>query len=139
MCELVERIVSGDVLIAIIVRSDFDQAGIHFLTEPQLSQQLAYINHPRGKRIAAHFQKPVLQKTVSTQEVLIIKSGILRVDLYDPKDVFLESRLLKSGDIILLAGGGHGFEVIEDVRMIEVKQGPYSDQAEKTLISHDPI
>ena len=39
---------------------------------------------------------------------------------------YLESRVLEGGDTILLAGGGHGFEVLEDLAMIEVKQGPYA-------------
>ena len=61
-----------------------------------------------------------------TQEVLIIKKGILRVDFYDEYEDYLESRNLYAGDIILLVSGGHGFKVIDEVEMIEVKQGPYS-------------
>ena len=31
----------------------------------------------------------------------------------------------------MLVSGGHGFSVLEEVEMIEVKQGPYSGDADK--------
>jgi hypothetical protein len=67
-----------------------------------------------------------------TQEVLFIRKGVLRVDFYNNDKSYLESRMLHGGDTILLATGGHGFEVIEEVEMIEVKQGPYAGEADKT-------
>ncbi len=45
---------------------------------------------------------------------------------------YIFSEILCSGDIILLSKGGHGFEVLEDIEMIEVKQGPYSGDKDKT-------
>ena len=66
-----------------------------------------------------------------TQEVLFIKKGILRVDFYDEYEDYLESRDLHAGDIILLVSGGHGFQVLEEVEMIEVKQGPYAGEEDK--------
>ena len=44
----------------------------------------------------------------------------------------MESRILEAGDVILLATGGHGFEVLEEIEMIEVKQGPYTGDQDKT-------
>ena len=32
----------------------------------------------------------------------------------------------QTGDKILLAQGGHGFEMLEDTVFFEVKQGPYA-------------
>ena len=73
----------------------------------------------------------VHRNVVLTQEVLFIKKGILRVDFYDEYEDYLESRNLLAGDVILLISGGHGFKVIEEVEMIEVKQGPYSGEQDK--------
>jgi mannose-6-phosphate isomerase-like protein (cupin superfamily) len=67
-----------------------------------------------------------------TQEVLFIKRGKLRVDFYDKNQIYLESYVLETGDAILLASGGHGFEVLEEVEVIEVKQGPYCGENDKT-------
>lgn len=55
----------------------------------------------------------------------------MRVDFYDEYEDYLESRDLKAGDIILLVSGGHGFQVLEDVEMVEVKQGPYAGENDK--------
>ena len=67
-----------------------------------------------------------------TKEVLLIKSGKVRVDFYDDDQNYLESRILYQGDVILLAFGGHGFEMLEPSEMIEIKQGPYAGEADKT-------
>jgi mannose-6-phosphate isomerase-like protein (cupin superfamily) len=127
-----ETLKVGDQLFAIIVSRDFDRSGIHFFTPNDLSQQLAYMRHPAGKVIDPHIHNPVSRNVQYTQEVLFIKRGRLRVDFYDNDQRYLESRILQAGDVILLATGGHGFEVLEEIEMIEVKQGPYAGDDDKT-------
>jgi len=129
---MIEHFTHNGELLALIVYHNFKEADIHFFTPNNLSQQLAYMNHPAGKVIQPHIHNPVPRKVHFTQEVLFIRSGKLRVDFYDTERNYLESRLLQSGDVILLASGGHGFEVIEDIEMIEVKQGPYTGEEDKT-------
>jgi len=122
-------------IMAIIISHNFNEKGIHFFTPNEFSQQLAYMNHPSGKIIEPHYHNAVQRNVVFTQEVLIIKKGKLKVDFYDEDLNHKDSRILEAGDIILLSAGGHGFEVIEDVEMIEVKQGPYQGEADKTRFS----
>ena len=129
---MIETLKSGDQLLAVIVSRDFDEPGIHFFTPNDLSQQLAYMHHPSGKVIEPHVHNPVSRNVHYTQEVLFIKRGKLRVDFYDSAQNYLESRILHGGDVILLATGGHGFEVLEELEMIEVKQGPYAGDRDKT-------
>ncbi len=129
---MIERIIYEDRELAIIIRSDFCETGIHFLTEGDYSQQLAYMHHPRGKIIDAHIHNYEERKVVYTQEVLVIKRGSLRVDFYTDECSYIESVILYAGDIILLAAGGHGFEVLEEVEMVEIKQGPYLGEKDKT-------
>ncbi len=129
---MLEYIKDKGVVLGIIVSSSFNASGIHFFTPPEYSQQLAYMHHPEGKMIEPHVHNPVARKVMLTQEVLFIKRGKLRVDFYSQDKVYLESRMLCAGDIILLASGGHGFEVLEEVEMIEVKQGPYAGELDKT-------
>jgi hypothetical protein len=129
----IEHIRAGEQLLAIIVPHDFDDAGITFFTPDDLSQQLAYMRHPAGKEIAAHGHNPVPRQVHFTHEVLLIKRGKLRVDFYDDAASYLESRILTGGDVILLMGGGHGFEVLEETEMFEVKQGPYAGGQDKTV------
>jgi mannose-6-phosphate isomerase-like protein (cupin superfamily) len=131
--QLVEQIKnSNGQIMAIIISHRFNEKGIHFFTPDEFSQQLAYMNHPKGKIIDPHYHNAVQRNVVFTQEVLIIKKGKLKVDFYDDVLNYTESRILEDGDVILLSAGGHGFEVIEDVEMIEVKQGPYQGESDKT-------
>ncbi|MBF0278469.1 MAG: hypothetical protein HQM13_11780 [SAR324 cluster bacterium] len=129
---MLTRIECNGKLISIIVKSSYRKEGISFFTPDEFSQQLAYMNHPAGKAILPHFHNPVPREVVYTQEILLIKKGKLRADFYDDQQNYLESHILESGDLILLASGGHGFEVLEEIEMIEVKQGPYVGPEEKT-------
>ena len=119
-------------LLALVLSNRFNEPGIHFFTPSDFSQQLAYMRHPAGKIIAPHVHNPMPREVRSTLEVLFIKRGRLRVDFYDAERNYLESRELTAGDVILLATGGHGFEVLEELEMIEVKQGPYTGEMDKT-------
>ena len=133
--ENIENIVYEGQILAIIIRNNFNKPGIHFFTPNEFSQQLAYMNHPKGKIIEPHFHNPIERSVIYTQEVLLLKKGILKVNFYDNHQQFLFSRILTQGDVILLASGGHGFEVIEEIEMIEIKQGPYQGDNDKVRFS----
>lgn len=127
----VEEVRKKNKLLAMIIRNDYDCEGVDFITPNEYSQQLAYMHHPAGKTIDAHVHNLVHRNVVMTQEVLFIKKGVLRVDFYDEYEDYLESRDLHAGDVILLVSGGHGFCALEEVEMIEVKQGPYAGEGDK--------
>ncbi len=135
---MIDRITHNNELLAMIISNRFAEPGIHFFTPNHLSQQLAYMRHPAGKVIKPHIHNPVPREVHYTQEVLFLKKGKLRVDFYDEQQNYLESRILEAGDVILLATGGHGFEVIEEIEMIEVKQGPYAGELDKTRFEGIP-
>jgi hypothetical protein len=90
---------------------------------------------PRGQQIAPHVHNPNPREVVYTQEVLIIREGRLRVDFYDAERRYLESRELEPWDVVMLIRGGHGFEVLEDLELLEVKQGPYLGDEDKSRFS----
>jgi len=118
-----------------LLRTEYRADGIQFFTPSDFSQQLAYMNRPEGYVIAPHVHNPVAREVHFTNEVLFVKSGKVRVDFYDEEQNYLESRVLVKGDVILLASGGHGFEMLEATELIEVKQGPYAGEADKTRFS----
>jgi mannose-6-phosphate isomerase-like protein (cupin superfamily) len=132
---MVEEILSEGTVLALILRASFEKPGIHFFTPDDYSQQLGYMCHPRGKIIEPHVHNEVPRAINLTQEVLFIRRGKVRVDFYTDKQVYTESRVLDAGDVILLASGGHGFEALEELEMIEVKQGPYVGGLDKTRFS----
>ena len=127
-----EEVINNCKTIAIIIRNSFSEDGIRFFTPTYFSQQLAFMKHPTGRIISPHFHNIVKREVQLTQEVIFIKRGLLRVDFYDDEKVCIKSRVLGQGDVILLASGGHGFKVLEDIEMIEVKQGPFAGDADKT-------
>lgn len=118
--------------LAIIIYASFNNPGIEFFTPSSFSQQLAYMHHPAGKVIEAHVHNPVTRTVQFTQETLFIRRGRIRADFFDEARNYLESRVLGQGDVIMLICGGHGFEVLEEIEMIEVKQGPYAEGRDKT-------
>jgi len=134
---LIDRIKHGNKELALIVRHSFHADGIKFFTPDNYSQQIGYMNRPSGYVIAPHVHKPVPRQVEYTKEVLYIKSGRLRVDFYSEGQDYLESTILETGDVILLAFGGHGFVMLETSEIIEVKQGPYSGGHDKTRF--DPV
>ena len=127
-----EEIVLDGQLCAVILPANFDEPGIQFFTSNELSQQLASMSYTTGKVIPAHTHNPVHREVSHTQEALFIRKGKVRVDFYTPEREYRKSRVLRAGDVILLISGGHGFEVLEDVNMVEIKQGPYVGDADKT-------
>ena len=132
---MTEEILHDGRLLALILRSGFRADGIRFFTPSDFSQQLGYMNRAQGYVIPPHVHNPVQRSVQYTKEVLFIKSGRVRVDFYDDDQSYLESRILGAGDVILLAYGGHGFEMLAPTEMIEVKQGPYAGDADKTRFS----
>ena len=129
----IERVIHEGQIMALILRHDYQSDGVHFFTPPEFSQQLAYMKHPRGHVIQAHIHNQVQRQIVQTQEVLLVRRGKIQVDFYDQSRHFLETRVLTEGDVILLVMGGHGFKVLEDAELVEIKQGPYAGVNDKTL------
>lgn len=132
---MTEQLVHQNILLAIIIKNNHHQDGIKFFTPDEFSQQLAYMSRPKGHIIEPHIHKHLERRVVLTQEVLVIKSGKLRVDFYDNNQNYIDERILSKGDVILLAAGGHGFEILEDAEIIEIKQGPYVADDDKIRFS----
>ena len=120
-----------------ILRANFKEDGIHFFTPREYAQQLGYMRRPRGHVIQPHVHNPVHREVTQTSEVLFVRSGVVKVDFYTSDRDYVESRVLQTGDVLLLVSGGHGFEMLEHTEMIEVKQGPYAGEHDKTLFNPD--
>ena len=132
---MIEKIFHKKQLYALIVRGTYiKKKGVNFFTDKKAIQQVGYMNHKKNHIIFPHKHNR-RQKKISnidnTTEVLIILKGLLRVDFYNTKEKYLFSKKLYANDIIMLSNGGHGFKVLKDVKMIEVKQGPYSVSRDK--------
>ncbi|MHB8772526.1 MAG: cupin domain-containing protein [Syntrophales bacterium] len=133
----IETIIHGMEPIALIIRAEYEESGIRFFTPANFSQQVAYMKHPAGHRIDAHIHNLLIRQVLYTQEVLIIRHGKIRVNLFSSDREWIGDRILSTGDLILLCGGGHSFEMLEETSMIEVKQGPFAGEGDKTRFDSD--
>ncbi|MFC1920726.1 cupin domain-containing protein [Chloroflexota bacterium] len=129
--EHIEEIKADERTIAIIIYNEFNKDGIEFFTPAEFSQQLGYMRHKKGHKIQEHIHELHPREVSYTQETLFIRKGRVRVDFYKDDRSYLTGRELKTGDVILLASGGHGFEFLEESEMIEVKQGPHAGDDDK--------
>ncbi len=128
---MIEYVRNGGLLYAVIVRSGHVQKGLDFFTSETDSQQIGCVGHPKGFEVDAHVHNSVKREVFYTSETLVIKKGRVRADIYDNEKKYVESKILEEGDVILFAGGGHGFKFLEDCQMVEIKQGPYAKEADK--------
>ena len=136
--KFLEHVYEEDKLLAIILRTNFKKSGIDFFTPLDFSQQLGYMNRPKGYKIQPHLHNKVERTIQYTQEVLFIKNGLVRVDFYKNDKSYFKSKLLETGDVILLSFGGHGFEMLEESEIIEVKQGPFAGNIDKSRFEFVP-
>jgi len=135
--EKIETVTHGLEPIALIIRAEHSEPGIRFFTPANFSQQIAYMKHPAGYKIKAHIHNLLVRQVLYTQEVLLIRKGKMKVSLYNSNKEFIADRILGTGDLILLCGGGHSFEMLEETEMIEVKQGPFAGDGDKTRFEED--
>jgi len=126
-----ERIPAEGSLLALLLSGRDDPGETTFPTPPELSLQVGFVVYPAGGEIQRHDHRPLERRIVGTPEVLLVRSGRCEVDLYDEERRHVATRELRAGDVILIAAGGHGFRMLEDTVLLEVKQGPYVGLDEK--------
>ena len=124
---MIEKINHKKKLLALIVRGKYrKKKGITFFTPNDATQQFVYMKHKKKYIIKPHVHKKRLTKILFTTEVILVLKGVLRVDFYSSSKKYLYSKILREKDIVMLVSGGHGFKVLKDVEMLEIKQGPYN-------------
>mgnify|MGYP001266983050 CR=1 FL=1 len=129
---MIEKIKYKKKLFALIVRGKYrGKKGISFFTDNKAIQQFGYMNHKTNHIIKPHLHRKQTRKLLHTSEVILILKGVLRVDFYNDKKIYLFSKILREKDIIMLVHGAHGFKVIKNVQMLEIKQGPYINKLDK--------
>jgi hypothetical protein len=129
----VEHIVSDGRALAYIIRAELTPGRTTFVTPDDFTHQVGLIVYPAGGEIRRHIHKPLERHIVGTSEVILVRKGRCELDVYDDNRVLVATRELRAGDLMLMVGGGHGFRMLEDTVLIEVKQGPYTGLSEKEL------
>src|SRR3954453_13601646 len=127
----IETIARGDETLAYIVRPSFGPSAKMFATPDECLQQVGFVVHGAGSEIPRHFHRPVERAIVGTPEVLVVRQGRCEIDIYDSNQELVATPGLRPDDAMGMVGGGHGFRMLEDTILLEVKQGPYFGPDEK--------
>jgi len=121
-----EKITDGDSVLAIVIRGSDWEDGLNFVSSDSDYQQVGIWGYGKGRKLAPHRHLRAQREVLHTQEVVFVKSGSLRADIYTDGEKFVKSVELGKGDTIILLNGGHGYEILADnTRVLEVKNGPY--------------
>lgn len=121
-----EKIIDRGLTLAIIVRGNDWKKGLGFITSEEDYQQVGTWNYDKGQKLAPHIHLSVSREVMHTQEVVHIKRGSLRANIFTVDRELLKSIELREGDTIILLNGGHGYDILEDnTQVLEVKNGPY--------------
>jgi hypothetical protein len=128
----VEAITKDGAVFAYVLRHDISPDTTTFITPDDCIQQVGFVVHGAGSEVKRHFHLPVERQVVGTPEVLIVRSGRCQMDVYDSTQTLVATCELRRGDVMIMVGGGHGFRMLEDTVLLEVKQGPYFGLHEKT-------
>jgi hypothetical protein len=130
----VEQMVHEGILYAIIIRKHDVELGVKFYTPDDNPMQVGQQLRLKGTVIKPHVHCTVESNLIGyLQETIHIQSGKLKTIFYTDEGRKITERILESGDTILLIRGGHGFEALDDVRLLEIKMGPYDPASKKNL------
>jgi len=129
--DYVEHVTCNGKPLATIIRAEINPSETTFMTPGEFKQQVGFIVYPAGSEIPRHVHRPVERHLEETAEVLIVRRGHCEVDIYDEERALVAVRKLRTGDILILVAGGHGFRILEDTVLLEVKQGPYTGVQER--------
>lgn len=97
---MIKRFFYNNELIAFVIKRDYTKEGITFFTDDEFPEQIAYMSHKKDTVVMAHVHNKIERKILVTQEVLILKKGKIRLDLYNENKEYIESYIAEAGDII---------------------------------------
>jgi hypothetical protein len=126
-----EQVTWNGKVLAYIIRAEISPEKTTFLTPPDFNLQVGFVVYPADGEIARHVHSPIERQVKGTSEVLIVKKGRCLIDIYNNEQKLVVTRELRTGDVMLMVDGGHGFRMLEDTVLLEIKQGPYTGLDEK--------
>lgn len=135
---MIKKIMHNGEVIAIVFKEEPNdvKGGINFFTSPENSLQTGILNHPKDHIIPPHIHNKVERRIVDTQEMLYLERGKMKVSFYTEENKKIGEETMVPGNLVLLMKKGHGFEMLEDSKLVYVKQGPYvNKETDKKVFS----
>jgi len=127
----VEQVKWNRQVLAYIIRANVLPEETSFMTPSDSDFQVGFVVHGEGECVPRHVHPRRVRHVESTSELLVVRKGCCGMDIYNDDRKLVAKRELNEGDIVLLVAGGHGFHMMEDTVLLEVKQGPYGGENDK--------
>lgn len=123
----IKEIKEGNLILARHVAADTAwSGGLKFFSPEDDYIQVGTWGYDSGKDLLAHSHNPVTREVSWTQEVLYVRKGSIRADIYSTHEEKVAELIVSEGDFIVLLRGGHGYHILEDeTQVLEIKNGPY--------------
>tara|TARA_B100000965_G_scaffold124007_2_gene102625 strand:+ start:8822 stop:9229 length:408 start_codon:yes stop_codon:yes gene_type:complete len=117
---------NGIVLARYIPASSAWENGLSFFSDDEDYIQVGTWGYDKPKELLAHTHNEVHRDVAWTQEVIFVKKGSIKAEIYDLSNKKVKDIICNVGDIIVLLRGAHGYHILEDdTQVLEVKNGPY--------------
>jgi mannose-6-phosphate isomerase-like protein (cupin superfamily) len=133
MSDDIEIIRAEGTILCYIIRRTFLPSHTTFITPPESKQQVGFVVYPKDGKIARHSHRSLERHLVGLSEVLLVREGHCQIEIYDNQHHLVATRDLIENDVVIMEAGGHGFRIIEDTVLLEIKQGPYLGVNDKEL------
>lgn len=133
MSQDIELIKEGGQILCYLIRCSIQPEKTMFITPPDAKQQVGFIVYPADSTISRHIHRPLERHIRGMAETILVRCGHCQIDVYNNQHALVATRDLYVGDVVLMVGGGHGFRILEDTVLLEIKQGPYLGTDDKEL------
>jgi len=127
----IEWIWDGDRILSLVIRRSVMPENTTFITPDEFTQQAGFVVYPAGGKISSHTHKSIERHITGTPETLFVRKGKLIARFYNEVHEQRGETTIEAGDMLMLVNGGHGFTMLEDTILFEIKQGPYTGLDEK--------
>ena len=121
----IKNIIHKEELYASVFNLEEIAEGLDFLTNDESFIQVGTWKYEKGKVLDAHYHNTYERKAYLTQEVVIVLNGTILCNLFTLERDFITTVEVKEKQLIIQYQGIQEYEIIEDSKIIEVKNGPY--------------
>lgn len=132
---MIKQVFYQDECLAIFIPSYYQGEKNYFFTPPNAALQVGFITRDKGEHIPAHKHLPIkLDYQGIKCEFIYVKSGCVTITIFAQDGTIVDKQTLRPGEALLQLAGGHGFYFEEPTQLLEVKQGPYTNQQQDKMM-----
>ena len=121
----IRNIICDGIIFASIFDAENINEGLQFITDDESFIQVGTWNYKKGTILDAHFHNKFERKSFRTQEVVFVLAGKITCNLFTEDGEFIKTVEISKNQLIIQFEGIHEYEIDEDSKILEIKNGPY--------------